>query len=271
MRYIHSLIMVCVAVCLTSCGKFGSGTPAVSIRTLLPGECLASTELSYYIPNSSGQQVDGNSFIFGFTMDLSGHSKERIDDKVFALKWRDVPSDEIFDTFGANKQAVKNEFERIFEEFTESYGARFHHQWYSIVTLLYDGGISLIANRDFAGCPAGENLASLITYCPMYDNLVKESGENPVIAPGFNTPSNAGGFLGIPMNYISMTDDGVGFSIPMGEHKLIEEAVTFELNIPVKVVLYLTWLNNKLTDPNAPVPYEDEVLHCTFTTKYGLK
>ena len=92
-----------------------------------------------------------------------------------------------------------------------------------------------------------------------------------MIAPGFNTPANAGGFLGIPMNYISMTKDGVEFSIPMGEYKLIEEAVTFELNIPVKVVLYLTWLNNKLTNPNAPVPYTDEVLHCTFTTKYGLK
>lgn len=270
MKHIHSLFVVCAALCLTSCG-FTAGTPEASTQTLLTGECLASTELSYYTPLTSEQQVDRNRFLFGFTMDLSGHSKERTDNKMMALNWRDVPSDEIFESFGADQKAVKNEFEKIYEEFSESYCTRFHRSKYSIVTILYAGGISLIANKDFAGYPAGEDLGSLITCSPMYDNAVKESGENPVIASAFNTPANAGGLLGIPMNYISMTEDAVGFSIPMGEHKLIDESVKFELKIPVKVVLYLTWLDNKLADPNAPVPYKDEVLHCTFTTKYGLK
>ena len=169
-----------------------------------------------------------------------------------------------------NQAIVKSEYERVFEDFSKSYEERFHRPFYSIVTILYNGGISLVANKEFAGYPAGENLAPLITNNPIYDNIVLESGENPIIAPGFNTPSNAGGFLGIPLDYISMTKDGVEFCIPMGEHKLIEDEVTFELFIPVKVVLYLTWLNNMIGDPDAPVPFKDEVLHCSFTTKYGL-
>ena len=63
----------------------------------------------------------------------------------------------------------------------------------------------------------------------------------------------------------------ISFSIPMEQYQLTDEKVTFELNVPVKVVKYLTWLNDKITDPDAPVPYEEEVLHCRFTTDYGLR
>lgn len=269
MRY-AKLLLLTIVMGFYSCGKMGSSTPAESTRILLPGECLSSPELSYYTPNSEGQQVNGNCFLFGFTMDLTCHKKERIDNKEIALSWRDVPSDELFSSFGINQAVVKSEYERVFEDFSKSYESRFHQSFYSIVTILYNGGVSLVANKEFAGYPAGENLAPLITNNPIYDNIVLESGENPIIAPGFNTPSNAGGFLGIPLDYISMTKDGVEFCIPMGEHKLIEDEVTFELFIPVKVVQYLTWFNNRISDPNAPVPFKDEVLHCSFTTKYGL-
>lgn len=266
MRRIYLFILVAMTVCLTGCGQIAS-TPAAQTKCILTGECLASTELTYYVPDSDGQQVRSNRFIFAFTMDFSNHVKERTDDKELALNWRDIPSEEIFDSFGPNKQAVRNEFERVYEDFSNNYISRFQKTWYEIATVLYNGGISLVANKDFAGVPAGENLAGLITCVPSDDNFK----ENPVISSGFNTPSNAGGFLGIPMEYISMTEAGIAFSIPMGEYKLVEEDVTFELQIPVKVVYYLNWLNDRLSNPNAPVPYKDEVLHCTFTTKHGLK
>ena len=74
------------------------------------------------------------------------------------------------------------------------------------------------------------------------------------------------------MEYTSMANaTGIYFCIPTEDCELTEEEVTFELNIPVKVVMYLNWINDKLTDPDAPVPYKDEVLHCKFTTRYGLK
>lgn len=263
------LVLILYACLATSCVK--ASMPEANVCTLLTGECLESAELLYYTPESDGQQIDNNRFIFGFSMDLTHHAKQRTDEAVYALKWKDIPSDDLFETFGDNQNAVKKEFDTIISDFSASFGERFHKQSYSIVTILYSGGLSLTANKDFAGYAAGSNLASLVTCCPMYDNLVRESGENPVIAPAFNTPANAGGFLGIPLDYVSMLKDGVEFSIPVGNHQLVEEAVTFDLEIPVKVVLYLTWLNNRLNNPNSPIPYKEEVLHCTFTTKYGLK
>lgn len=264
----HLLLILCACLVI-SCGKVLM--PSADICTLLTGECLESAELLYYTPESDGQQIDNNRLIFGFSLDLTHHTKQRTDETVFALKWRDIPSNDLFEKFGNNQNAIKEEFDNIFSDFSASFGERFHKQSYSIVTVLYNGGLSLTANKDFAGYPAGSNLASIVTCCPMYDNLVKESGENPVIAPAYNTPANAGGFLGIPLDYICMLKDGVEFSIPIDNHQLVEESVTFNLEIPVKVVLYLTWLNDKRTNPNASVPYKEEVLHCTFTTKFGLK
>ena len=68
-----------------------------------------------------------------------------------------------------------------------------------------------------------------------------------------------------------MLEESVSFSVPLGDFKVVKESVSFELNIPVKVVMYLQWLNDRLIDPNAPVPYKEEVLHCSFTSPYCLK
>ena len=64
---------------------------------------------------------------------------------------------------------------------------------------------------------------------------------------------------------------GILFNIPLGDYEVVDEYVRFDLNIPVKVVYYLHWLNDRLTDPDAAVPYTDEVLHCSFCTEYGLR
>lgn len=238
---------------------------------MLPGECLASTELTYYTPNSDGQQAESNRFKFGFTVNLSGHAVEKTDPRPVALVYRDVPSAEMYDSFGPNRESVKNEFERVFEEFSRSYSEHFQTNGYSIVTILYNGGISLVADKEFAGHPAGEDLGSLITCSPMYDSLVKESGEDPVVSSAFNTPSQAGGLLDLPLDYVSLIGDSIGSSIPMDGHELVKEPVRLELNIPVKVVYYLAWLNKRISGIYAPVPCKDEVLHCSFTTVYGLK
>ena len=68
-----------------------------------------------------------------------------------------------------------------------------------------------------------------------------------------------------------MAEESISFSVPMGDFKVIAEPVTFELNIPVKIVMYLQWLNDKIADPNALVPYKEEVLYCRFTCPYCLK
>ena len=63
----------------------------------------------------------------------------------------------------------------------------------------------------------------------------------------------------------------LAFSIPIGDHDLTEGTVNFELKIPVRVVGYLQWLNDRIKDPDAPVPYKEEILHCRFSSKYHLR
>ena len=265
------IILISAIICLTSCGKIGASQPEYKMRTLLPGECLASPELSYYRPEDEQQQVVKDGFVFGFLLDVTDFVKED------SLR-RHIPSEDLFNSFGENRQSVKMGYERIYEDFRGAHVSSFHSDRCNAITILYNGGISLTADKEFAGRRAGENLGDLIAHHPHYDNIVKESGTDPILAAYPGHCSYPDKVLGIPADYICLIDQcqgnglpGVSFCIPMGDYNLVKEQVTFELQIPVKVVRYLTWINDRLSNPNAPVPYEDEVLHCRFTTNYGLK
>ena len=270
------IILISAIICLTSCG---AATPEVQTQTFLTGECLAGTEMSYIQLPSPYWPVAPTRFRFVFSLDISNYSNVRTDHTVMAQHYRKIPSDDLFKTFGSKQQAVRNEFERIFENYSSAFKTRYNSSDYSVITILYCGGISLIADKEFAGHKAGEDLADLITFDSLYDPLNEiADGEDPVLAPLTHTPSQSGRELELPLDYISILGaasgaglPGVSFSIPMEDLALFSEQVTFELNIPVKVVRYLTWINDRLSNPNAPVPYEDEVLHCRFTTNYGLK
>lgn len=49
----------------------------------------------------------------------------------------------------------------------------------------------------------------------------------------------------------AMPEESVSFCVPLGDFKVVKEPVTFDLNVPV--------------------PYNEEVLHCRFTSPYCLK
>lgn len=201
-------------------------------------------------------------FCFGFTLDMN-YSVERLS----RWEYRKVPSDNVFETFGNRKGEVKKAYEEVYERmFLEGGDSNY---WLS--TILYNGGISLIADKNFAGCPAGKDLGPLIT-C-VYGGDRTEIKTDPVIGTlGHLKESYRSDVLNIPLEYISlMAGESLEFGLPMGNHKLTDESVTFDLKIPVKVVQYLEWLNDRRSDPDAPVPYKEEVLHCRFTTPYGLR
>lgn len=249
----YSLMVLAMMVCLVSCNKFYPGSRAAIGKKLLTGECLASAEMSYNEVYRS-TMVNENRFIFGFSLDLSDYEHETIR----FMEYRYIPSDDIFKSFGKNRKAVKNAFETIFDRCDNDLSRK--HRDFSVVTILYDGGISLTANKEFAGYPAGEDLAPAI-----------EDVEAGHFHPEWYLAENVGTIFEIPLDYLKLLDMVISFSIPMEQYQLTDEKVTFELNVPVKVVKYLTWLNDKITDPDAPVPYEEEVLHCRFTTDYGLR
>lgn len=266
-----------ITLCLSSCGFPGLNNRVINSCSFLTGECLASPTLIYYQPDTPDRQIYGDHFVFSFSLDLSSVKKEWYEDNTYVDKWRNVPSEEAFLAFGKYGQRVKNEFDRIYNAFSESYQASFLN-YFSFITILYNGGISLIADKEFAGRKAGVELGDLITCHPMYHSIVKETGIDPVVSYIPIIPGSPFEILGIPSDYISLLGGfagkgipGVSFSIPIEDKHLIDETVSFELNIPVKKVMYLTWINNKLKEPDAPILFRDEVLHCSFSTKYGLK
>lgn len=276
MKYFKLIILVLAFPLFISCFEKGAAHPAATYVRLLTGECLNDTEIVYYVPDGEDQQLYGEEdsnkpghevfFSFGFTFDLN-HNVE----KLSRWEYRDVPSDELFDSFGGNSKKVRREFEAIYEAF-EIKGVSPHEE---VITLLYEGGASLVANKTFAGYPAGTDLGEFLTcsYMPGgRDEAVSIYGVDPVVGSVYNIKESLDPVLNIPLDYISMLrGSGISFNFPIGNSELVKEEVTFDLKIPVKVVMYLNWINDKISDPDAPVPYKDEVLHCTFTTRYGLK
>lgn len=283
---IHKVLLVISVVLLVSCGGLGSAMPdRTPIQRFLPGECLASTslelldgsrELLYH--QDDGYEIDQAAFFlvnarstdtadglnFCFYLDMTNHTEGK-------LNWQqDTPSAELFQLFGMNKNAVEEEYWKSFwavDSFIHSNGGGASS--FNLATILYNGGITLTANKEFAGYAAGENLAPIITCSPMFTD---PGVADPIISSWLNTSEMIGPVLGIPMDFIAMTfGQYIHFIIPKGEYKIEQEPVHFDLEIPVKVVLYLTWLNERLTDENAPVPFRDEVLQASFSFPYRLK
>lgn len=283
-RFTNTILLAFAAILLASCG-FGAAMPDRTPRQrFLPGECLAGTSLElidgsqemqhhhedgyeidptvYFLVGArSTETADGLNF--GFSMDFTNHTEGN-------LNWeQDVPSAELFQRFGKNKNAIEDEYWKSFQTVKDFTRTKSGADVFNLATILYSGGISLTANKEFAGYAAGDNLAPIITG---HSKFANPGATDSVISSWINTSEIIGPVLGIPIDYTSMTfGQYIIFTIPKGEYKIVQETVQFELEIPVKVVMYLTWLNNRLTDIDTPVPYRDEVLHASFSYPYRLK
>lgn len=248
------------------------GTPDDFVYTFLTGKCLNSGKLSYYLPDGLGQQIEDSFFVFRFTMDWTSTKKDPLKRYMWGANyWRKIPSDELFDQFGETAKNVRSEYDAVYQDFKESYFALYGNWRFSIGTVLYCGGLSLTADKDFAGYKAGTNLAPIVTTHPRYGRIQTATKEESSCLSRMNAKSNAGGFLDIPMDYICMTEEDVCFSIPVSDYEITKKQVNFKLEIPVKAVKYLHWLNDKISDPDAPVPYDEITLCCQFTANYCLE
>ena len=251
------------------CSCVKASQPAANYRYFIPGECIASTELNYYSPpdfSDIDQVLVDDRVSFGFTLNLSNTQKVL---EYPPSTYRVYPSEVIFNSFGKNKELVYDGFVNAVDNYLSALPILSAN--YDLATILYTEGISLVADSEFAGYQPGENLAPLLTCVYRYQGAVPLAGDT-IIASPLNARDLTADAFDIPLNYMTMTGAyGLSFAIPIGDHKVVEERVSFELSIPVKVVMYLTWLNDRISNPNAPIPYKEEVLHCTFTTIFGVR
>ena len=272
------LIVISFAILLLSCTKQQAMTSEPSSYIVVPGECIASNELLF-----NGQNIDNNftgirSMVLFFKLDVEGetvcmnnYGKE---DEDSSYPWRYtkfIPDNTIFESFGENATSVS----RLYEE---TWRSAIPSAAIGLATVFYSSGMSLVADKEFAGFKAGADIArDALTYNQWYNEGKPQSYSvlfnllYPNFRSAFNPDLCPVGNIGDPLNELECLMSIIRVEIPTRDFEEVDEDVTFTLSIPVKVGLYLTWLNDRISDPDAPFPYREETLTCTFTIHKGLR
>lgn len=278
-RITLGIICPLVAIFFYSCSMLPAATPELEYReiSLLPGECLMNNELTclYCNPDPEAHYQ----FLFAINLDIEYEVIEYA--HFFTTSYpkvhRHIPSDSVFKKFGGNSTKVKEEYDNVWNGIGN----------FSQSTFFYKDDIILTADKEFAGVPAGENLAGLIikhyksgakgitSYIPPFDIENEEmvflktlsyyyvyGPENDMTAIWNNEGVERHEFQKQAM---------LSFAIPAEGCTYTREDITFTLSIPVRCAQYLTWLNDKLSDENAQMTWKDEVLTCTFQAHKVLK
>jgi len=251
---------------LACCTKEISGYIPADDRNyaFITGECLASNQLRLVRLAVNPDLTKVHSYRFIFEYDMAGdvvyvndrRSEEK--DPVWSFPYRKfVPADAVFNSFGENAPIVSQLYE-------DSWRGGWN---LGISSIFLDSGVSLIADKDFAGYEAGTNIAEEIISYNQWAQAGMHATDKPIIVvlTPFQAQFAKMDPIGEPLNNYECLLDFVQLCIPVHDPQEVVEDITFTLTIPVKVGLYLTWLNDKLSDPDAPFPYYDDNLTCSFT------
>ena len=264
-----TLAALCLSVYICS-GCVKAATPAVHNATFLPGECLRSPALKYegvhFYQTTAYEKEQFKYFSLAFSCDLDYvHETTAYQGHNYESEFRNIPPDTVFSRFGDNSETIRNNYLEVCDN-----NHALITRWHPVVTIFYDSGITLVANKDFAGFKAGENIVENAidwrAYCQLSSDSEIRSVSSYIMPLGSvpKIPTNE------VLNYNYCLSPELCIRILENGFEEVDENVTFTLSIPVKVGLYLTWLNDKISDPDAPFPYREETLTCTFTIHKGL-
>lgn len=213
---------------------------------IIPGECIKDYSFEFNNSFRITGDYDGR---LGFMIELTMKALED-EDYISAEKYRIVPKSSIIDGFGADASNVRVAYENIYTEYRAKFGPDPDNEF--ITTVYYRDGLVITADKEFAGIPAGENLASILRVFP---DCLKDYTPIPTIdAPQGYYPLK----MTMPLKWW------------IGDLDVVEENVHFEVEMPVKVGLMLTLLRDRLTNPDAEMQFRDEVLTGSFTLPRGL-
>lgn len=261
-------VIFCLCLLVVGCDKFGAETPNAKSIALITGECLQSNELQPFffeedqtyridhIALDDGMEPEGFEFclLFDLNEDLFGLPyPAKAPSSKFDL-YVHGPNYSVFELFGDETQQVVDAFNTSLELIKEKYKSVYSYSWSYNYTFYYNNGLVIKADREFGGVPAGENLAESIAYIPHYsrtDNYVLP--EDLAMIPGDARPMRS-----------------IFIRIPIGNKKVVDEEVSFHVEIPIKVGMFLTMLKDRLTNPNTVMQCEEELFTCDFTIDKGL-
>lgn len=240
----HVIVLSLFSLLLIGCNKSGASIPDPLEKGLLTGECLRSNNLK------TSLHIDSKSFDFAFALEMDSKTEESVGNNLFTR----VPSPSVFLRFGDNSTDIQSEYDRLLDEFIHNQPSYTGLLFAS--TIFYDNGMILTADKPFAGHAVGDNLFPFCT--------LKEQGLYSMDSIYFS-PKCLG------YNYMIPYDMMTPFlSFQCSDFKIVDEDITFTLKIPVKVGMYLTWLNNRIANPNAEMQYEEIILEGQFKSGKGL-
>ncbi|MBQ9310044.1 MAG: hypothetical protein IJ222_04185 [Bacteroidales bacterium] len=216
--------------------------------SFLTGECLRSNEMTTHSTNEGASNI-GDYYILSLSLDLD-KTREVLDRNFlnWVYSYRFIPSKDVFGQF-ENKKKIKKEFENVYSELNSGPTK----DWFDVTTIYYFGGMSISADKEWAGYKAGEDLTPLVS---LHGSISDQDYYDYIIDGEFKDA------IALPSGF-QLKLDYEGYS-------LTKEKVKLSIQMPVKVVNYLTWLDDKLTDPDAPIPYFETVLTGNVTIQQAI-
>ena len=239
-------ILLSIACLFIGCKHEDAMTPETETFYCLPGECASFATRS--IASTLGNRNGTPFFIItgGFTFKKS--VGESIPGEVlYEYVW---PEDNIWDEFADNKEQVMNDYKSLVKGLFRAKKDQQVVKEEHLSTIFLREPITITASLPIGGIPAGENLSSLCDenyWKPkVIDNLdgFELSVSNPIAL------------------YSELQDNKClsGISIKMPAPDKLEQEITFHVSVPIRRVLLLHWLEDLKNNPDAPMPYNDEVV-----------
>lgn len=268
MKVLLYAISIGTVVSSLSCSELPATRRDPREVSLLPGECLISTNLQHHYFESDAQVFDvpilinriynasnvlepeGMSIAFDLDMDIETEtiSTIRLDGPAMEYRWK--PTKTVYSSFKENSVKAEEAFDAYYSLFINDPDITGLFTYPS--TIYYCGGMSLRASVPFCGIPEGENLDS-VAYIH-YDPLAN-----------IQLPS-----ITIPADYISLGKT-ILIRIPIQDYELVDKEVSFHLEVPVRVGLLLKYLLDKELDPDVQMQFKEVVLTCDFTINKSLQ
>lgn len=242
-----AFIMTLLGVC--GCTFFTpSGRPASLYSIFLPGESLKSNVLYSYTEQPISEHIyhiDKQPHLrFWVTLDMESDTLSNSLSGSASSPYHEIkPTDAAFNVFNNNSKQVKKEYNNCFSEILSLVGEGFDY-----TSIYYDDDVKLLSDISFNGIPAGENLWPVTKIHP----------SQPV--PVISQPKTS------LLNFENSLPRCLVVVIPISENDLSNnDNINIHLEIPVKVGLFLNYLNDRITNPNAEMKYRNEVLSGDFT------
>lgn len=230
MKKILTLLLIALSVC--SCWKFGHQHYIEYF--FLTGECLNSPILTL-----ESHKVTADECIVKYKVDWDNFHVSRVSSFQYTM-----PSDNVFGIFSTNSSKLKRQYKEIIKT------ANIECPPYQWSTVLYDSGAKVFVEIDGAGKDYSDSIE--IDMGESSDFMLEVFGK----------------LSGIPLTYSALVGKNIKLHIPLEVYSKIPKYARYKLSIPVTRVDYISWLNDRLTDPEAPLVSENIDLVGEFVPGY---